>query len=217
MMSLIAAHFAGRVGAWEIWNEPNQTSFWSTADPSSYTALVRAAYPAIKAADPNVLVVAGATSDNDTTFISAMYADGVQGSFDVLSTHPYQGEANLPPETPDDGTQYTLAHVAAVRALMVAYGDGSKPIWFTEFGWSSHANTPGLPNWQLGVTDAQQGDYFVRTLRWVATNASYVTNAFWYEATNDSTTDIQNGNYGLLTTGLTPKLSYDTLSSYLNQ
>jgi hypothetical protein len=215
--SWAAGHFAGRVAAWAIWNEPNTPAFWAGTDPAAYAALVRASYPAVKTADPSTLVVVGNTSYNDTAYLSALYADGIHGYFDVLATHPYQGVANQPPETPDDGTQWTLSHVAAVHSLMAANGDASKPIWFPEFGWSSHANPISSPNWMLGVTAAQQGDYLVRALRWIATNAPYVTNAFWYESTDQSGTDIQNGNYGLLTTSFTPKASDATLKAYLNQ
>ena len=212
-----AGHFAGRVAAWEVWNEPNTSAFWAGTDPAAYAALVKASYPAFKAGDPSAQVVVGNTSYNDTAYLSALYANGIHGSFDVLSTHPYQGLANLPPEQADDGTEWTLAHIASVHNLMAANGDASKPIWFTEFGWSSHATAPGSPNWMLGVTPAQQGDYFVRTLRWVAANAPYVKNVFWYEGTDQGGTDIQNANYGLLTTGFTPKPSDNTVTAYLQQ
>jgi hypothetical protein len=210
-----AQHFAGRVAAWEVWNEENNPSIWAGTDPAAYTALAKAAYPAIKAGDPSTTVVLGGTSYNDTAYLSALYTDGIRGSFDVLSTHPYQGVANAAPETPDNGTEWTLAHVGAVHGVMVANGDGNKPIWFTEFGWSNHTNAAGTPNWQLGVTDPQQGDYLVRTLRWLASNAPYVTRAFWYEAVDETNTDIQNANYGLLTSGLTPKVVDTTVSGYL--
>ena len=98
---------------------------------------------------------------------------------------------------------------------MAQQGDGGKPIWFTEFGWSSHPNTASTPTWQRGVTEAQQGDYFVRTLRWIATNAPYVTNTFWYNDTNTTAGAEQYDNYGLLRTDLSPKPAYTTLKGYL--
>ena len=212
-----AGHFAGRVAAWEIWNEEDTAAFWNPPNPAAYTALVQAAYPAIKRADPNAIVVLGGTSYNDTGYLAALYADGIEGSFDVLATHPYEGVADNPPATVDDGTEYTLTHVAAVHALMVQHGDANVPIWFTEFGWADHANAPGTATWQLGVSAAQQGDYLIETLRWVAQHAPYVTQVFWYEATNATDTDIQNANYGLLTAPLTPKTSYTLLQRYLDQ
>lgn len=211
----VAAHFRGRVAAWEVWNEPNIDDFWIGHDPAAYASLVRAAYPGFKAGDPNALVVAGVTSFNDTNYLTALYDRGIAGSFDVLATHPYQGVSDAPPEIADDGTQYTLAHVRAVHQLMVQRGDGGKPIWFTEYGWSSHANTSSTQTWQRGVTESQQGDYLVRTLRWIATNAPYVTNTFWYNDVDTRAGDPQYDNYGLLRTDLSPKPAFTILKSYL--
>lgn len=211
----VATRYQGRVAAWEVWNEPNIDDFWVGHDPGSYAGLVRAAYPAIKSGDPNALVVAAATSFNDTAYLTALYDRGIGGSFDVLATHPYQGQSDAAPETPDDGTQYTLAHVSAVHQLMAQRGDAAKPIWFTEFGWSSHANPAGTPTWQRGVTEAQQGDYYIRTLRWIATNAPYVTNTFWYNDLDTQMGGLQYDNYGLLRTDLSPKPAYTALKGYL--
>ena len=48
------------VDAWELWNEPDSGQFWAGgADPPAYAALLRAAYPAIKAAQPSDVVVTG--------------------------------------------------------------------------------------------------------------------------------------------------------------
>jgi hypothetical protein len=210
-----AQHFQGRVEAWEVWNEPNMTDFW-TGSATQYAQLLKDAYPAIKAGDPQTQVVLGAPAFNDSNWIGALYQAGIHGSFDVMATHPYEGYANAPPETADDGTRGTLTHIVAVHNLMVANGDASKPIWFTEFGWSSHTTASGAPNWQWGVTDAQQGDYFVRTLRWIATNAPYVTKVFWYTDRNEQSGDLQNDNYGLLNYDLTVKLAYTTISNYLH-
>lgn len=209
-----AAHFRGRVDAWEVWNEPNLSDFFA-GDAAAYAQLLRAAYPAFKAGDPGARVVFGGPSSNDTDFLRRVYAAGVGKSFDVMATHPYQGIADAPPETPDDGTKYTLSHVQAVHDLMVANGDGDKPIWFTEFGWSAHANWPGVENWNRGVTAEQQGDYLVRTLKYVGSNYPYVTNVFWYNERNLGSGNVQLDNYGLLDASLAPKPAYVALKTYL--
>lgn len=77
-----AARWAGKVRAWEVWNEPNLEEFWVGTDPVRYAQLVRAAYPAFKAGDPAALVVAGAVSYNDDVWLRRMYAAGAAGSFD---------------------------------------------------------------------------------------------------------------------------------------
>ena len=213
-LTWLTDHLQGRVQAYEIWNEPNLSYFWKGTS-AQYATLLKAAYPAVKAGDPAAQVVIGGPSHNDTAWIANQYQLGVRGAFDVMATHPYQGIASTAPEQADDGTQYTLAHVAAVHDLMVANGDGAKPIWFTEFGWSNHANAPGSANWEQGVTDQQQGEYLIRSLRWIATNAPYVTQVFWYNDRNQTTGDPHLDNYGLLTATMGEKPVYQALRDYL--
>jgi hypothetical protein len=212
-----ADHFRGRVQAWEIWNEPDpaQASWSWSGTVGQYVQLLQAAYPAIKSADPGALVVFGGPSWNDTGFVSAAYAAGARGSFDVMAVHPYQAIANLAPEQVGDDRTWWFARAYTIHDVMTQNGDGGKALWFTEFGWSSHANSDGLPNWQLGVTEAQQGDYLVRAIEYARLHFPYVTNMFWYDERNQSNTDIQNANYGLLTHDLTPKPAYAALQAYL--
>jgi hypothetical protein len=211
-----AARYAGKVDAWEVWNEPNEPYSMTGTDPAAYAALLRAAYPAVHAGDPAAKVVFGGPSENDAPWIARAYAAGIHGSFDVMSTHPYMGPSDAAPETPDDGTIYKLTHVAAVHNLMTQYGDGDKPIWFTEFGWTSHANTSGMANWELGVSQQTQGDYLVRTLKLLKASYPYVTNAFWYEASDQHTGTTSNiDNYGLLTSDFAPKPAYTAVQAYL--
>jgi len=44
---------------WEVWNEPNLDGPWPRPDAAAYAALLKAAYPAIKAADPAATVISG--------------------------------------------------------------------------------------------------------------------------------------------------------------
>ena len=57
-----AGHFKGRVGHFIIWNEPNLQNEWGMrrVDPAGYAAMLRAVYPAIKRANPDAVVMAGA-------------------------------------------------------------------------------------------------------------------------------------------------------------
>jgi hypothetical protein len=209
-----AEHFKGRVDAWEVWNEPNQDAFW-TGSAGRYAALLKQSYPAFKAGDSSTKVVVGGPAYNDTNWISKLYDNGAKGSFDVMATHPYQGLASAPPELEDDGTIWNLSHVAAVHELMKDHGDGSKPIWFTEFGWSSHRNRSGLENWQRGVSPRKQGDYLVRTIDYVESDFPYVTNLFWYNERDRHTGELQLDNYGLLKRDLSPKPAYTRLKQRL--
>src|SRR4051794_39530987 len=71
----MAERYRGKVGAWEVWNEENFQQFWTTGpNAARYAALLKAAYPAVKAGDPGATVVFGGLSLNDYAYVEAAYA-----------------------------------------------------------------------------------------------------------------------------------------------
>lgn len=123
----MVARYHDRVGAWEIWNEPNIMPYWTPRpDPELYTKLLREAYAAAKRADPNCVILGGVLAGPDDQFLAGMYAAGAAGNFDVLSYHNYGQENTLETEAPA---------VARLRAVMAQYGEADKPIWQTENGF----------------------------------------------------------------------------------
>jgi polysaccharide biosynthesis protein PslG len=142
-VGMLAARYAGRPGlVWEIWNEPNRPEFWRPApDPAGYVALLRHAYGAIKAADPDATVLGGVIAFNDLHFLGRMYEEGARGSFDGLALHPY-----APGRAPDDRSNPSATFLAVedMRAVMVANDDGGTPIWITEMGWGLNSSTDAL-------------------------------------------------------------------------
>jgi hypothetical protein len=139
----MSSRYAGKVGAYEVWNEPNYYVAYSPApDPAGYTALLKAAYPAIKAGDPNAEVIGGVVGStltwgtytmNPVDFVQQMYADGAAGSFDALSFHPYQNTLMFS-QGPSVSTESPLSQLTRIRDLMSANGDASKEIWASEYG-----------------------------------------------------------------------------------
>ena len=125
------------------------SSWWAGApNPAAYTQLLKAAYPAVKAADPNATVVMGGLTGNDYPFLEGVYAAGGKGYFDAVGVHtdtacnvlsPYEflrGADNR--MIPDSFLAYREVH-----AVMVANGD-DKPIWMTEMSWrTTHASLLG--------------------------------------------------------------------------
>ncbi|WP_432546897.1 cellulase family glycosylhydrolase [Kineococcus sp. SYSU DK004] len=215
-MRWLSAHLAGRVDAYEIWNEPNLKRFWN-GTPAQYVRLAQVGYSAVKDVDPGVPVVLGGTSYNDTSWLRQAYDAGAAGSFDVLATHPYLAPSDQAPGTADTkGTNiYLLTHVASVRRLMVERGDGHKQIWFTEFGWSNHQNTGTESNWNRGVTEQQQAEFLLQTLDLVRTRYPYVTHVFWYNDRDRGVSSSHIDNYGLLRRDLSVKPAYTALQSRL--
>jgi hypothetical protein len=210
-----ARHFRGRIDAWEIWNEPDDKGFFN-GSTRRYVKLLRAAYPAIKAGDPSALVVTGGVVHNNDRWLAAAYRAGARRYFDVVATHPYQGMGDAAPETVDSGGNWWLmTHVQAVHELMARRGDGSKPIWFTEFGWSVHDNSSELPAWRRGVTSEVQAQYLVRAIALVRARYPYVGRMYWYKERALGADDFHQAGYGLLKTDLTPRPAYWALKTLL--
>ena len=212
-----ANRWAGQIQAWEVWNEPNASEFLNPVDPAAYTNLLKAAYPAVKAGNPNATVMPGGTMYVDTSFISSVYANGGKNFFDVMAVHPYQGKADLPPDAPDaNGAQIQrLTHLDALETLMAANGDATKPIWMTEFGWSTHDNTATTPTWYLGVSEATQAEYLTRSLALIQAKYPQVTNVFWYTS-RDLVVDgaYHQNNRGLIRRDFTAKPALTALACY---
>ena len=139
----MAQRYAGKVSAYEVWNEPNAKTFWYPApDPAAYTKLLQAAYPAIKAADPSATVIGGVVgwvidspglAISPAEYVQDMYNDGAKGYFDALSYHPYQYQVPFGNGGPY-GPAAPINQLATMHQEMVAEGDGTKQIWATEYG-----------------------------------------------------------------------------------
>jgi hypothetical protein len=209
--SWLASTYRGRVAAWQVWNEPNWTSFWA-GSAADYAALLRTAHTAFKAADPDALVVFGGVAGNDDRWLRNAYAAGVHGAFDVMATHPYPSPSDTAPEVDE-----TMARTLIVHELMKANGDGDKPVWFTEFGWSSHANHGGERAWERGVSEEQQANYLVRTAKLAQTHFPYVREMFWYNERNRADSNAVENNFGLLTRDLAEKPVYTALKTFLTR
>ncbi|MFB0537916.1 MAG: cellulase family glycosylhydrolase [Anaerolineae bacterium] len=162
----VAQRYRGQIKGYIVWNEPNLAKEWGgqPPDPVAYTELLHRAYEAIKAADPEAIVVsAGLASTNhqnaeamdDRAFLETTYQAGAGDYFDALGAHPY-GFA-YPPDDPQGAhDELNLARLLDLRAIMEAHGDGDKPIWVTELGWTTAGVGEG--SW-LTVSPQQQADY----------------------------------------------------------
>lgn len=187
-MGALAKRYVSKMTAFEVWNEPNAATSYSPApDPAGYTALLKAAYPAIKAAQPSATVIGGVVGStvtwgswtlNPVDFVQQMYAAGAAGSFDALSFHPYQYSTKF-----SQGASLAnspLNQVTSMRNLMVSNGDGAKKIWATEYG---------LPTNQ--VSAAQQSDYigdFLATWR----TLTYAGPAYVYTLVDRNSADTSD-------------------------
>ena len=216
----LAGRFAGRVAAWEIWNEADAPTWW-TGNAAQYTALLRAAYPAIKSADSGAQVVLGGLTGNNFHFLQTLYADGAKGSFDVVSDHTDTACNLNPPSTyfrDGDGriNQYSFLGYREVHAVMLANGD-NKPIWLSEMGWNTSSlrcDGGAFKNKKAGgVSEATQAAYLLQAYHCLAGDP-YVQVAFWFDLQDQTVQDSSQGRYGLLRPNYSRKPAFDAFHSY---
>jgi hypothetical protein len=160
-LAFLVRRYGSRVLAWEIWNEPNLGEFWKSSDPAgAYARLLKAAYPAAKAAYPGAHIIGGSLSQSDHAFTRRLYELGARGSFDAFSLHPYSDDVSpLDPRSGIDARYSFVRGVQKVREVMLAFGDRS-PVWLTESGWST-GTIRTSEGWRNGVSEAQQA-LFIR-------------------------------------------------------
>jgi hypothetical protein len=181
------------VPAWQVWNEPNLEHFWANPNPQHYATLLKATYAAIKRADPEALVVWGATSRLDWEFLRPALAQA-DGKFDVIAIHPYGYGDPRAPEA------YIPDAIEELRRLLRAHGVGDRPIWFTEWGWPTHRGPRGISN-------RQQGQYIARA-HILALHAG-LQRSFWYEFQERKEADEENEDaFGIVEYDLRPKPAY---------
>jgi hypothetical protein len=125
-----AAKWKGRVRLYEFANEPDLNGWSGTTYANALIPL----YDAIKANDPNAIVIAGSLwkgAGGPVQFVTDMYNAGAKGHFDILSLHLYDD-----PFAAGSWNIWNMAfHMSpSVRSVMDAHGDSAIPIASTETG-----------------------------------------------------------------------------------
>lgn len=143
----VAERYRGRIHYYQIWNEPNIYPEWGEqfVSPENYTDLLCRTYEAIKAVDPEAVVLSGTlapTSEvsgrdfNDFLFLQRMYDAGARDCFDVLTVQGY----GLWSGPTDDRMRPVVINIARnqfIRDIMVSNGDAEKAIWISEMNWNA--------------------------------------------------------------------------------
>ncbi|MGH2467399.1 MAG: GH39 family glycosyl hydrolase, partial [Candidatus Limnocylindrales bacterium] len=180
LVSCVARQFAGRISAYEIWNEPllpGSMFGYQDGTAAHYADLLRVASTAIKAADPTATVIALGGSDlyaggdaarlaDMRSFTNDLLALGAARYADAISLHAYPwGRAD---------PAVVASYQAELRFQAQAWG---KPVWITETG--TRATDPGT-----------QGTY--AQVAYGLLVGAGVRHIFWF-----SITDQPDGAFGL--------------------
>ena len=142
----VAGHYNGiqapQVAYYEIWNEANTPSFW-TSSVTELIAMAKIAYPILKQNTySQVLTPSVAWYPGGTTFMGKYLAGGGSKLADGVSFHGYPSKTGkgikLPVQLPESPTSTNAAiqtMVGDYRTVANANGMSSKPLMTTEGGW----------------------------------------------------------------------------------
>lgn len=189
----LVSRYKDKIKHWEVWNEPN-IFFW-TCPKEMYADLLKAAYHAIKEADPEAQVLGCSTAGIDLSFIKMVMDKGAP--FDALTIHPYR--AALVDDT-------FIRELQDVRALTAGSGGAPKDVWITEMGWPTD-----IPH---GVSERQQAGLLSRAYLCSAASGA-VRNVSWYDFREDGDCPFYNEHrLGIVRNrDLAPKPAYRALAT----
>jgi uncharacterized protein YraI len=216
ILANIAAQGADAI---EVWNEPNLDREYGGSgngkvNPENYANMLREAYGAIKAANPNTLVIAGAPAPtgyfggnctqagcNDDQFLQRMAATGAAAWMDCQGAH-YNGSPN-PPDLRSGGPtgdHYSWYFWGTFDMTYNALG-GKVPVCFTEMGYVTKdgiaGSLPGGFSWGNNITLANQAEWSARLVTLLKQSGRARIAIFWNWNFRQFNDDPQAG-YSLL-------------------
>ena len=165
----------------EVWNEPNIDREWPTGqvNGASYTRLLAAGYQAIKAVNPNIIVISGAPAPtgfwgaagcgangcNDDVFMQQMAAAGAAQYMDCLGLHYNEGIVSPTQSGGDPRGGYPTYFFNSMLNRGAQYFPNTKVCW-TELGYLSGEgfSTP-IPAgfaWASNVSVGQQAQWLAQ-------------------------------------------------------
>jgi polysaccharide biosynthesis protein PslG len=222
--SLVAKRYNGQPGSqgyidsYEIFNE-EPTLFWDanigTASyqcrtASYYVPQLKAGYAEIKGQSPNALVgMLGywwESISGEQKFMQDMYAQGAKGYFDFANFH-YYTQGKDPRVTQGDVPSFH-DRWQTMHNVMVANGDGAKPIWVTETGFFASD----------GLTNQQIEQYMLYELQ-SSQQSGVVAKFFWYTINTYRSLFKDQGKdlYPNWPTNNSPTPAFYTYQAFINQ
>lgn len=155
----------------EVWNEPNIDREWprNTISGANYTAMLGAAYQAIKRVNPGVMVISAALAPtgaeavlpgqvvNDDNFLAQMMAAGAINYLDCVGVHYNEGIVSPRQTSGDPRDSFYSRYYQTMENLYWNATGGQKPLCFTELGYLSPEGYGGLSDyWGWGRNTSVQ-------------------------------------------------------------
>lgn len=183
------AEFLGGVAglgadAIEVWNEMNIDREWPTGqiDPRAYAIMLEKAYTAIKATNPDTMVITGALAPtgaegafglasvwNDDRYYQGMANAGVADFADCIGVH--YNEGILPPTAQggDPRDEYPTRYLPLMlNRVAFPFRNTDIPMCMTEMGYLSPEGYGPLPqnfNWAANVDVQEQATWLAQAIQ----------------------------------------------------
>lgn len=219
-----AERYGSRVDAYQIWDEPNLASHWGgqPPNPADYAALLKAAAQAIRAAQPDAVIVAaglaptletGPENPSDVLYLRALYQAGAASDFDVVAAKPYGYDAG-PDDRRVDLERLNFSRFILLREEMERHGDGGKALWASHWGWNAlPPGWTGPPSIWGQVSEAQQAEYTVGALERARLEWPWAGPLFLERLTGPAAADDPRWGFALIAPDGSPRPVYAALQA----
>jgi hypothetical protein len=232
-MSFMAERYQGKIAAWQLWNEPNlASSMGGQVRVADFAQLISIGYRAVKMSDAQALVVFGALSPtgvndpsvavNDVDYLRSFYEldDGrYRNAFDVMGVHANatnHAPELMYPDNPGTGDwsqdpSFYFRRAEQLHDVMAEFGD-TRPVWITEFGWTT-ANQASGYEYGADVSEQEQADYLVQAFdiardEWQWCKGMFVWNLNYAVI---APPDDEKSPWSVLSASWSPRPAYDAL------
>lgn len=223
-----AERYGDSIDVYQIWDEPNLFTNWGGYDPraADYAVLLQAAYEEIHSTDTTATVISAALAPttetggknvSDWLYLRDLYALGAGAYMDAVAAKPYGFD--LPPgDRTVNMDVLNFSRMIGLREIMVENGDGTKPLWASNWGWNSlPENWTGLPSIWGSVTGEEQVIYTIDALTRANREWAWLGGMTLYHWQPDAAPDDPVWGFAVIDQNGNPTPLWDALSQLLPQ
>ncbi len=201
-----AERYKGKIGVYQIWNEPDAKNGFYPFSPKAYVEVLKASAETLRAVDPSLRIGLGGFASaligggGKTTYSqtdsawsgSLFYAEHPSSYFDIVDLHYYSVFE------PDQSWDRNVRAARATHRFLESIGEGGKPLWNSETSMYSgkEGEIGGWGNTKY-LSEQAQGMELIRF--YVQSLAVGIQRSFWY---------CLFGEMGIIQEDFSPKPAY---------